>query len=40
MLTLAEYPAFTSASLLTYQDTVKMGGAEIKMNLHLNQPGM
>lgn len=40
MPTLAEYPTFTSASLLTHQDTVKRGGAEIKMNLHLNQPGM
>jgi len=26
-------------SLLPHQDTEEMGGAEIKMNLHLNQPG-
>lgn len=40
MLTRAESPSsLQPPSLLPHQDTVKMGGAEVKMNLHLNQPG-
>lgn len=40
MLTWAKMALFLSApSLLPHRDTVEMGGAEIKMNLHLNQPG-
>lgn len=40
MLTWAESPSSLQfPDLLPYQDTVRMGGAGVKTNLHLNQPG-